>query len=147
MILISHRGNIDGRIIEKENTTTYIDDAIKLGYDVEIDVWYINSKFYLGHDKSEYEISYDWIIDRCEKLWVHCKNVECMNILLDTKLNCFWHENDTITLTSKNYIWAYPGKQPIKNSIAVLPEINDDDISQCIGVCSNNVLEIKNKIK
>ena len=37
MILISHRGNIDGKIVERENHPEYIDEAIALGYDVEID--------------------------------------------------------------------------------------------------------------
>ena len=45
-ILISHRGNIDGEFHELENNPTYIESAIKLGYDVEIDVWYINGKLH-----------------------------------------------------------------------------------------------------
>ena len=48
-----------------------------------------------------------------------------------------------MTLTSKSYIWAYPGKQPIKNSIAVMPEIHNDDISQCLGVCSDYIQNYK----
>jgi len=38
-----------------------------------------------------------------------------------------------------NYIWAYPGKQPIEGSIAVMPEINDDNISKCEGICSDYI--------
>ena len=38
MILISHRGNITGRIPDSENRPSYIQDTINLGYDVEIDV-------------------------------------------------------------------------------------------------------------
>ena len=53
--------------------------------------------------------------------------------------NYFWHEEDTLTLTSKKYLWVYPSKQPIKNSIAVMPELNDDDISECIGICSDYI--------
>jgi len=52
-------------------------------------------------------------------------------------INYFWHEEDTLTLTSHNYLWVYPGKQPIKNSIAVLPELFQDDVSECLGVCSD----------
>jgi hypothetical protein len=48
MILISHRGNINGRIEGLENTPNYIQDAIKLGYDVEIDLWIIKNKFKLA---------------------------------------------------------------------------------------------------
>jgi hypothetical protein len=42
-----------------------------------------------------------------------------------------------------NFIWVYPGKQPIKKSIAVMPEIHEDDISECIGVCSDFIENYK----
>ena len=51
MILISHRGNILGRKKQLENNPNYIDNALKLGYDVEVDVWSIDKQFYLGHDE------------------------------------------------------------------------------------------------
>jgi hypothetical protein len=38
-----------------------------------------------------------------------------------------------------NYIWAYPGKQPIYKSIAVMPELNNDDVTKCIGICSDYI--------
>ena len=47
MILISHRGNINGKNTEKENHPSYIDEAIKGEYDVEIDVWYVDEKLWL----------------------------------------------------------------------------------------------------
>ena len=143
MILISHRGNINGRIVEKENRPGYIEAAIKLGYDVEMDIWLIDDGFYLGHDSPKYEVSYDWVFVRNEKLWLHCKNVDCISFLSSSALNYFWHESDTVTLTSKKYIWAFPGKQPIKNSIAVLPECYVQNISQCVGVCSDVIADYK----
>ena len=39
MILISHRGNITGPNKEMENKPEYIEKTLKMGYDVEIDVW------------------------------------------------------------------------------------------------------------
>jgi hypothetical protein len=139
MILISHRGNINGRIIDAENRPDYIEDTIRLGYDVEIDMWWIDGRIYLGHDKPQYEVSEEWLSERIDKLWVHCKNIELLNWIKSTTLHYFWHETDTITLTSKEYIWAYPGKQPIKNSIAVMPEIHEEDITQCLGICSDYI--------
>ena len=59
------------------------------------------------------------------------------------RFNYFWHETDTLTLTSKGYIWVYPGKQIVKNSIAVLPEIFNDNISECVGICSDNIKNYK----
>lgn len=143
MILISHRGNINGVKRENENHPVYINAAIESGYDVEIDVWYLNEKYYLGHDEPQYEIPYHWMSNHGSKLWIHCKNTECVIKLENSDLNYFWHENDTVTLTSKRYVWAYPGKQPIKNSIAVMPELNDDDVSQCLGICSDVISNYK----
>lgn len=141
MILISHRGNINGRIKSWENEPTYIDLAIKNGYDVEIDVWYVDNVLYLGHDKPQYGVDLRWVKDRITKLWIHCKNIESINFFKDNRyqFNYFWHETDTITLTSLNYIWAYPGKQPIEKSIAVMPELNNDDITKCVGICSDYI--------
>ena len=137
MILISHRGNINGKHPDLENQPNYIDNAISLGYDVEIDMWWIDGKTYLGHDKPQYEVNDEWLTERIDKLWVHCKNVELLNWIRSTSLHWFWHEEDTLTLTSKGNLWVYPGQQPINGSIGVLPEINNDNISKCLGICSD----------
>ena len=139
MILISHRGNINGRIEEAENRPDYIEDTIRLGYEVEIDIWVIEGTFHLGHDEPQYPVSLNWLYERKDKLWIHCKNIEAIEWFssLYGTYNYFWHDTDTVTLTSKNYIWAYPGKQPIKNSIAVLPELFNDNTINCLGICSD----------
>ena len=137
MILISHRGNLNGPNEVRENSPYYIMEAIAEGYDVEVDLWWIDGKVYLGHDEPQYEVSDEWLGERVNNLWVHCKNVESLNWIRSTSLHYFWHEQDTLTLTSKNYMWVYPGKQPISGSIAVMPEIHNDDISKCLGVCSD----------
>ena len=76
MVLISHRGNINGKIEEYENYPPYIDSALKQGYDVEIDVWFVNDEWWLGHDEPQYKISTEWLEERQDKLWMHCKNVD-----------------------------------------------------------------------
>ena len=148
MLLISHRGNINGRLETSENEPTYIDNAISKGFDVGVDVWYNEGQLWLGHDKPEYNVEFKWFYDRINKLWIHCKNVDSVVFfkMIHHKFNYFWHENDTITLTSLNYIWTYPGFQPIKNSIAVLPEIHNDDLSSCIGICSDFIKKYIKKI-
>lgn len=144
MILISHRGNIDGKLIERENHPSYIDEAIALEYDVEIDVWMIDGLLLLGHDEPQYGVSQHWLNERYEHLWVHCKNVEAMEWFNQIGgFNYFWHEEDTLTLTSKQYMWVYVGKQPIKGSIAVMPELNNEDVSQCVGICSDFIVNYK----
>lgn len=139
MILISHRGNIFGPIKSKENNPLYIQNAIDFGYDCEVDVYFIDSCLYLGHDRPEYNIELDWLYSRKSRLWVHCKNLLSLSYFNSTDFNYFWHENDKATLTSKGFIWAYPGMQPIKNSIAVMPEIYGDVIQFSLGICSDYV--------
>jgi hypothetical protein len=147
MIYISHRGNLKGRNVERENEPAYIDEAINAGFDVEIDMWWVDGRVYLGHDEPKYEVDNEWLVDRVDKLWVHCKNVELLNWIRSTILHYFWHEEDTLTLTSKQYVWVYPGKQPIIGSIAVMPEIHNDKIKKCAGVCSDYVKDYKDKTK
>ena len=141
MILISHRGNTNGRFESYENEPTYIDLAIKQGYDAEVDVWYKDKILYLGHDKPDYGIDFRWFRDRINKLWIHCKNIEAVVYFKESlyDVNYFWHQEDTLTLTSQNYIWVYPSKQPIEKSIAVMPEIHNDDVTKCIGICSDHI--------
>ena len=139
MIIISHRGNINGPNNGLENKPSYIDDAINIGLDVEIDLWVIDNQLFTGHDNPQYEISIDWLIVRKDRLWIHCKNINAIIFLSSTNLHYFWHENDTLTLTSKKILWVFPGNQPIENSIAVMPEINNDNVSKCLGVCTDYV--------
>ena len=145
MILISHRGNIDGKFVSLENKPEYIDTSIFEGYDVEIDVWYINDNFYLGHDNPQYEVNLEWFLNRIKNLWIHCKNVDCMVFFnnLENKFNYFWHQDDTVTLTSLGFIWSFPGNQPIKNSISVLPEIKNEETKGCYGICSDFIKKYK----
>ena len=45
MIHISHRGNINGKIIERENSPDYIEEAVTAGYFCEVDVFFEQVKF------------------------------------------------------------------------------------------------------
>ena len=136
---ISHRGNLMGRVPMMENTSSYIQKALLEGYDVEIDIWIRDEIFYLGHDGPEQNVSLEWLNERKDKLWIHCKSLETLSFFNESNLsfNYFFHCDDEATLTSKGFIWVFPGKQPVKNSIAVMPEIHKDDYSQCIGICSD----------
>mgnify|MGYP001239753836 FL=1 len=142
MILISHRGNLNGKKIDKENSPQYIKNALNEGFDVEIDVWHADNNFYLGHDEPEFLIKAEFLQNK--KLWCHAKNLEALLNLSKIKAVFFWHQDDDYTLTSNGYIWTYPGKKLTKNSICVLPEINNVDFSNSCGVCSDYILKYKN---
>jgi hypothetical protein len=142
MKFIAHRGNLDGPSKE-ENKPTYIEQSISLGYDCEIDVRYIDQKLYLGHDTPDYEIDLHFLLHHSKKVWIHCKNVEALDYLLPFDLNLFWHQEDHYTLTSKGFIWCYPGMNTTKRSIIVMPEWNDFRITEAYGVCSDFIHKLE----
>ena len=121
-----------------------IDFVIKKGYDVEIDIRQINNNLFLGHDVPNYIITLDWLLENKNSLWIHCKNLEALTLLAEEDLNIFWHQDDDFTLTSKGYIWTYPGKPLTENSIAVKPEKNNDNVKKVLGICSDFVVDYKN---
>jgi hypothetical protein len=121
MILISHRGNLNGPNSCLENHPDSIKYALSLGYDCEIDVWKIDENFFLGHDLPQFEIEKEFLFKNLG-LWIHCKNFEALEDLSlesDLKNNIFFHNKDDYTLTSKGIIWAYPGKNVRKNCVRV----------------------------
>ena len=142
MILISHRGNVDGRKPDFENHPDYIDYALDVGFDVEIDVRYDNSGLWLGHDEPQYETNMDWLYNRSEHLWIHCKDLRTLDYFADKEVNYFYHNDDYATITSDGFLWIHPSVPPLKNGIAVLPELEGWDVHgrKCIGVCSDVIL-------
>ena len=124
MILISHRGNMNGPAPDHENHPEIILSAINKKIAVEIDLRWYKNKFYLGHDEAQYEIDSQFLLDNKDWLWVHCKERESFQEALKLRrLNCFWHDVDDYTMTSFGYVWAYPGKEPVGSlCVAVMPE-------------------------
>jgi hypothetical protein len=158
MIFIAHRALYKGPDPEKENSVAQIEKAINAGFDCEIDVRLIDDKWFLGHDRPDYEVSVDFFEDHSDKLWIHCKNLEALDGMNDKncslnaarQLHFFWHQEDDFSLTSEKYIWSYPGK-PVasEGGILVLPEIDPlwqtKELPECYGICSKFVAEIKSK--
>jgi hypothetical protein len=137
MILISHRGNINGKNKERENEPLYIIEATEKGYDVEIDVWWKEDRFYLGHDEPYYKVNINFLQNR--KFWCHAKNIEALYRLQEMNAHCFWHQRDAVTLTTEGYLWTYPLEELTPNSICVMPELQAIEVKGCAGVCSDYI--------
>lgn len=141
---ISHRGNIDGRVINAENSPEQISFALSQGFEVEIDVWFVEDSFYLGHDEPLYLIEETFLEN--DKLWCHAKNEESFyKMLSNPNIHSFWHQTDDFTLTSKGIPWVFPGKKISENSIWVLPEKTPykNIILNCLGICSDYISRYK----
>ena len=135
MIYISHRGNLKGKLKEEENNPDYVKKAVDRGYNVEIDVWFRNGNFYLGHDNPTFKVDKDFLLKK--EFWCHAKNVEALHEMSKIDCHYFWHQEDDYTLTSKGIFWDYPGKILSKNSIWInSSSYNQVEISQLLVLLS-----------
>lgn len=147
MKIISHRGNIRGCVVDKENRPSYIDCALQLGYDVEIDVRYINNEFWLGHDIPQYKINLSWMENRKNNLWYHCKDLESAILLSKIgNYKYFCHSNDNYVLTSTGHIWVHDLNSKIDEK-CIIPLLDLNTINKFrhltpFAVCSDFVKEL-----
>lgn len=154
--IIAHRGLREGPNPELENHPDELTLCRQLGLDVEIDVRFIDGKWWLGHDNPTYHVSYEFLQDIDQNgyldenhAWIHAKNIECLYELRRRNWggHYFWHQNDDVVLTSTGYLWTYPGKQLTKYSICVMPEWIDGQLDSLhrvniYGVCTDFVNKV-----
>jgi hypothetical protein len=152
MNIISHRGNINGPNPEKENRPSYIDSAIQLGYDVEVDLRYINNEFWLGHDEPQFKIDLSWMLIRKNNIWYHCKDensvLKLVNLNLDLDLKFFCHQSDEFTLTSTGHLWVHNLKLNI-NEKCIIPLLTYNELEnftkkEVYGICTDFPIKINN---
>lgn len=140
MKIIAHRANLSGPDVKRENRIFAIEECVKYGLGVEIDLRFHEGQFYLGHDEAQEAVSLDWLKKHEDFLWIHCKDFQSLNELSGSNLNYFWHESDAYTLTSKNFIWTYPNKEVHSNSVIVCQTFEDTikySETNAYAVCSD----------
>lgn len=144
MIIISHRGNLEGPNPLVENKPSQIDLAIKNNLVVEVDLRIIENNFWLGHDTPDYLVSKNWIMDRKDNLVIHSKNIDTCNFLAQSnnQLNWFYHTDEDVVLTSLGWLWCYPGIY-LSNGISVTlgKTLNFD--CKVKGICTDYPLHFK----
>ena len=97
MKIISHRGNMNGRCPDEENSPTHLMNAISAGFDIEADIWWWTDGLWLGHDEPVWRLSETLLEEIKDRAWLHCKNLEAVQRLMDTDYHWFWHEEDKVT--------------------------------------------------
>lgn len=138
MKIISHRGNLTGSNPRTENTLEQFDLALSKGFEVEIDVWRIHENtVWIGHDSGDIVMPKSFLEENSEKIWVHAKSLVAVNSLRFVHgINWFWHENDKMTITSKGYIWCYPGTY-IDGGISVVTDKEFQTDHDILGICTD----------
>ena len=146
MIIIAHRGNLEGPNAELENTPDQLRFCIDRGFDVEVDIWFKNGTWWLGHDAPTYEVDIDFIKEISYRTWWHAKTIPTVvklkelartSVDIAYAVHYFFHQEDDVTLTSRGWLWTFPGKELTEHSICVMPEIDKDYPEGCAGVCTD----------
>jgi hypothetical protein len=133
---ISHRGNLNGPNLHRENSPDFINEAIALGYDVEIDVWNVHGTLMLGHDAPTYEIELNFL--KNDHLWCHAKNLAALYTMLENNIHCFWHQDDDQTITSRGFIWTHSKSKLLTDrSIACWIDGVGEYPKNCFGICTD----------
>lgn len=150
MMIISHRGNLNGPIPEQENTEEYIYVAIYAGYTVEIDVRLEYDRLWLGHDCAEYYVNLEWLIFLKNHLWIHAKNFAALNVLIRHPLKVFFHEHEKHTIINNcGLIWSHDISGAAEHSI--IPLIDEKSIylfqpKPVYGICTDYTNIVKEQL-
>jgi hypothetical protein len=149
MIFISHRGNLNGVIAERENSPKYIEECLAEKFHCEIDLRMKDGIPHLGHDTPDYPVDSAWLRD--SRLWIHVKEYEALVWL---KQNCptakyFCHESDRYTLVSNGMIWSHDLTNRM-TSYCIIPLLSKESVESYdqVGfgaVCSDFIYDCVQK--
>jgi len=149
-MIIAHRCNTDGPS-EEENTINELLKCISSGFLVEIDVWMVGAKVFMGHDHPSEEIDINFLLRYSDKLFIHCKNIEALCYLKQYECLCvFGHSSDEFVLTSHLDVFCRVGV--IKNGcICVMPELSNrkfskDELKSCKHILTDYPNRYKDEI-
>lgn len=137
-IIISHLGNIDGRIPERENRFNYLKAALKAGWHVCADVLFRNGGFLLPHQTGFDAAPMSFFSQ--PRVWSRCRDAETLDALCNIKAHSFFLSAGAYALTSEQFIWTLPPETLVDRSIAAFPELTDPDWlekQEPAGMCSN----------
>ena len=153
-MLIAHRGNVDGRRPELENTPSYIEKALE-NFFCEIDLWVVDKKPILGHDQPSVLIDPGFLLN--PQLFIHCKNREALIYLTELRERIcteemptyFVHNREESVFTSKGHFWCYPTQRAILYGVNLLPEIHGlspESLLGCPGICSDYITRYDRRV-
>ena len=150
MRIISHRGNVSGPSPNYENTPAFIDSALSLGLDVEVDLRIVNNKFFLGHDNPDFEVSIDWLNQRKKNLWIHTKNFKSFETLLELNNDFifFYYTSEPLVLVSNGKIWCHQHDKISNPKNCIVPFLDKSSVllnreNKWYGVCTDYPICLK----
>ena len=145
--LISHRGNIEGINLEREDSPEYVQEALKKGYHCMVDVWLVGGQHVaLGTEAAYFPTTIEFLKD--QRIICNARSPEALEFLLRNEVHCFTLSETSFTLTNGGLIWVKPGGTITPRGVITMPEWTLPDVSvvaslPCAGICSNQIGQIK----
>jgi hypothetical protein len=102
------------------NRPAHIFEALAYDFDVEVDVRWHEKRLWLGHD-APLDLVPSTLF-QSDRVWFHAKDAESLQPLRERGVNYFWHDKDPYVLTSKGWVWTYPGNPGVPHGVYVMPE-------------------------
>jgi hypothetical protein len=138
---IAHRGLIDGPNHQAENSMTTTTEWCRQGRASEIDIWWHQGRFWIGHDEPREPVSPECL--HSEYLWIHAKNPEGLYHLQKLSnekgwgLRIFYHTDEDYVLTTTGDTIIYPGLPDMEGWTYMMPESSDVIPTVAAKICSD----------
>jgi hypothetical protein len=138
---IAHRGLTDGPNHSSENSIETIRERCKKGLASEIDIWWKDNAFWIGHDSPREPVSLEFLCS--DYLWIHAKHMESFYELQRISneqglgLRIFYHTDEDYVLTTHGDTIIYPGLDDVDGWTYMMPEMCTIRPSKASAICSD----------
>lgn len=125
-LIIAHRGLTNGPDAELENNQERIQRRSEAGRSSEIDIWWKDDSFWIGHDAPYERVTKEFLC--MPYLWIHAKHVEAFYQLQrvanesGVPLRIFYHTDEDYVLTTCGDTIIYPGLLETEGWVYMMPE-------------------------
>ncbi len=124
MLIISHRGNLNGPEGSGDCDRDRVLLALRLGFDVEIDVRCHQRECWVGHDEPLYRLS-ELVVPISARIWFHAKDLESFRQVVSHGRMAFAHAVDAfVPVVNTDAIWVHPNQ----NENVLFQETKVDDL-------------------
>lgn len=124
---VAHRGLCHGPNKKLENSLITIRERCEKGLSTEIDIWWHNDGFWIGHDEPREPVVTEFL--NSEFLWIHAKNAGALYHLQRFSnenglgLRIFYHTDESYALTTTGETIILPGLDDVEGWIYMMPEV------------------------
>ena len=138
---IAHRGLTEGPNHDLENSVERLTLRKENGLHSEIDIWWKDNHFWIGHDFPREQVSLDFLTS--PYFWIHAKHRESFLELQKVSsekalgLRIFYHTDEDYILTTLGDTIIYPGLADCNGWVYMMPEMGSIQPSIASAICSD----------